>query len=115
MQGTPTDSESVTRAAACLDVSEFRVFELASARWLAGGIPPERAESEFNVYFRSGTVPYWVRDFARKVIRRFDEGGFDPAEFGVEHAQAPAFLMLEDFLLAASAVALTAGFCLMLP
>jgi hypothetical protein len=98
MQGTPTDSESVARAAAFLDVSEFRVFELASARWLADGITPERAEAEFSAYFKRGTVPYWVRDFTRKVIRKFEEGSPDPAEFGVEIPESPAWTRLKGLL-----------------
>ena len=80
----PPDIETVLNAAAVLDVTEFQFFELAWADWFGRLGPEEEVEPFFVRYMFEQVVPNWVRQFARKVLKLFDEGSLDPEDFGVQ-------------------------------
>ena len=82
----PEDVSDVLQSAALLEVSEFRVFELAHAAWF--GVKKADATALdrcFFDYLYRDRVPTWVRSFAREVVRRAQAGSFDPADYGIRH------------------------------
>lgn len=86
----PADIETVLNAAAVLDVTEFRLFELAWADWYGRRGPVEQVEPFFVRYMFDQVVPDWVRQFARKILALSDEGNLDPEAFGAHgHVEPP--------------------------
>lgn len=79
----PPDVAAVLDAAAALEVTEFRFFELAWRAWF--GRPPEeqRLERSFAAYMFAFRVPHWVRHFSRRILDLDARGCLDPASFGV--------------------------------
>ena len=74
------DAQRVEEAAAILNVSEFRLFELAYHDWFGVLAPERNLESAYMPYVMSGTVPCWLRHFSRKTLQLCDEAGlFLPA------------------------------------
>ena len=79
----PSDSLDVAEAAALLEISEFRVFQLAYAGWF-GNEPDERViEPHFKAYMFRRAVPAWVRHFTRHVIALAADETLDPRDFGI--------------------------------
>jgi len=79
------DIREVLETAAVLEISEFRVFELAYADWYGRTAPLANMERIFSTYMYHDLVPAWVRQFTRQVLRLRDENRLDPADFGVHH------------------------------
>ncbi len=85
----PKDVSDVLESAGLLEVSEYRVFELAHAAWFsASGETPDRKtlEKYFFGYLYRDRVPPWVRSFTREVVARARAGTFDPADYGIVYA-----------------------------
>ena len=87
MRAHPSDTPdelAVIQTAGLLDISEFRVFELAYRRWY--GRRPESSQLEhwFGDYLRQAAVPFWVRYFVRDVLYRAGAGTLEPADFGIQ-------------------------------
>ena len=69
--------------AGLLDISEFRVFQLAFCSWY-GHVQSRRSlEWDFESYMFYDRVPFWVRHYCRDVLRRERAGQFDPERFGI--------------------------------
>ena len=82
----PEDVSNVLESAALLEVSEFRVFELAFAAWFGapdGEPDAKKLDRCFFDYLYRDLVPTWVRAFARELVRRARAGLFDPADYGI--------------------------------
>ena len=79
----PNDVWSVLRAAAVLNVAEFRVFEIAYKEWYGEAGEEKMIETYFTGYMFNDIVPPWVRHFCKKVLQRDSEGTLDPVEFGI--------------------------------
>lgn len=108
----PEDVSDVLRSAALLEVSEFRVFELAHTAWF--GSAGDRVDSKtldryFFDYLYRDRVPAWVRAFAREVVRRAQAGVFDPADYGITHPPPTPTMIYMGIRYAVWAV-LTLGF-----
>ena len=69
------DARQVEDAAAILNVSEFRLFELAYQDWFGVLAKENNLESAYMPYVMSGTVPCWLRHFSRKTLQLCDEAG----------------------------------------
>ena len=69
------DAQQVEEAAAILNVSEFRLFELAYQDWFGVHGLERNLESVYMPYIVCGTVPCWLRHFVRKTLRLCDEAG----------------------------------------
>lgn len=79
----PSDSLDVAETAALLEISEYRVFQLAYAGWF-GNEPEERViEPHFKAYMFHRAVPAWVRHFTRHVIDLAAGDTLDPRDFGI--------------------------------
>lgn len=81
--GIEQDTLDVLTASSALEITEFRLFELAYERWF--GEPPmaEKLESIYTRYMFRANAPFWVRQYCREVMARENSGALDPKEFGV--------------------------------
>lgn len=81
--GIEQDTLDVLTASSALEITEFRLFELAYERWF--GEPPieEKMEPIYIRYMFRANAPFWVRQFCREVMAREKSGALDPREFGV--------------------------------
>lgn len=77
------DTLDVLSASAILEITEYRLFELAYERWF--GEPPkeDKVESVYARYMFRENAPFWVRQYCREVMARDRKGILDPTEFGV--------------------------------
>jgi hypothetical protein len=94
------DSQQVLEVAGLLDISEFRLFQLAFVRWY--GHAPDRysLEWEFEAYMFYQKVPFWVRYFCREAISQERAGQFDPERFGVHPSPGNRRSMLMGIIFA---------------
>jgi len=72
MAGTPQsaekDCEIVARAAQLLEVSEYELFLRAYRTWHHEVPDQRRIETQFAACMFGNSVPYWARDYARKIL-----------------------------------------------
>ena len=66
----PTDAEYISEAALKKGTSEYDIFFECAEDW---HISKRKVENDFKVYLLQGYLPYYVKDFARK-IRKGTEG-----------------------------------------
>ncbi len=76
----PANIQAVLDTAALLDITEFRVFELAHVSWYGRKVEVSHIEPFFVDYMFNDIVPPWVAQFTRKVLRLYDHG--DPSDPG---------------------------------
>ncbi|MGD8926115.1 MAG: hypothetical protein PVG20_04660 [Thioalkalispiraceae bacterium] len=69
------DAERVVYIASVLNVSEFRLFELAYEDWFGEPGPETALEAAYMAYVVYGCTPVWVRNYARKTQQLCDEAG----------------------------------------
>ena len=77
------DIVAVLDASAALEVTEFRLFQLAFRDWYGSAARKEYLERQFAAYMFAKRVPAWVRQFARKILKLQSQGLLDPKTFGV--------------------------------
>ncbi len=77
------DIADVLEAAALLQVTEFRIFELAYKEWFGRRPRPYIIERYFNDYMFNQAVPGWVTHFCRRVVALGHAGELDPRDFGI--------------------------------
>jgi hypothetical protein len=66
-----------------LQVSEYEFFRIAYQGWFNRPITEKRLDVLFKDYLATGSVPYWVNDFARKAHEKFKAGELDYRDFGI--------------------------------
>lgn len=81
--GLEPDARAVLSASALLEITEFRLFELAYQRWFGEAAAEKTIERFFTAYMFRSVVPPWVRQFCRDVLSRDGSGELEPREFGV--------------------------------
>ena len=89
-----TDIVAVLDASAALEVTEFKLFELAFEDWYGRKAREEVIEKYFAAYMFANRIPSWVRYFARKIIDLHARGHLDPKSFGVWRRLPSARMML---------------------
>lgn len=77
------DTREVLEASSVLQITEFRLFELAYFHWFGEPTSEQRIERYYSGYMFKSIAPFWVRHFCRDVIARDKNGDLDPTEFGV--------------------------------
>lgn len=77
------DTLDVLSASSILEITEFRLFELAYQRWFGEAPAEKKMESLYSIYMFRSNAPFWVRQFCRDVMAREQTGTLDPREFGV--------------------------------
>ena len=70
-----TDAGQVVYTASVLNVSEFRLFELAYQDWFGKTGAETSLEAAYMAYVVYGTSPIWVRNYVRKTRQLCDEAG----------------------------------------
>jgi hypothetical protein len=80
----PADVRSVLDAAALLQVTEFRLFQIAYRYWHGRDTSDHAIERHFISYMFWSVVPFWVRQLCRRVLAAEAEGALNPRDFGVE-------------------------------
>jgi len=80
-------------ASALLQVTEFKVFELAYKDWFGTMPRPYIIEPHFNNYMFNRIIPVWVKHFCRRVVEMGREGTLDPRAFGVYPRQPSRRMM----------------------
>lgn len=65
----PPDRQVLLDAVGLLDISEFRLFELAYYAWYGEYASPEKLDEDFARYMFREEVPFWVRHYARHVLK----------------------------------------------
>ncbi|TDY02589.1 hypothetical protein [Thiohalophilus thiocyanatoxydans] len=66
----PPDRQVLLDAVGMLDISEFRLFELAYYAWYGEHARPEKLDEDFARYMFREEVPFWVRHYARDVLKK---------------------------------------------
>ncbi|MDP7539418.1 MAG: hypothetical protein QF726_02980 [Alphaproteobacteria bacterium] len=84
----PPDVATVLESASLLEVSEYRIFEMAYEAWFGRKVDnnAKLLDRQFFAYLHRDSVPPWVRSFCRDLTRRGRAPGFDPARYGIVHA-----------------------------
>jgi hypothetical protein len=80
---TPADCVLVADTAGLLEITEFRVFQLAFGEWYGREIRDYEAENYFTSFMYFDRVPFWVRRFCHKILDLHDTGKLNPRDFGI--------------------------------
>ena len=83
----PAHIQAVLDTAALLDITEFRVFELAYVNWYGRKADARQIEPLFVDYMFNDAVPPWVGQFTRKILRAYnhrDQGEVDRGALGLQ-------------------------------
>ena len=73
----PVDCVLVANTAGLLEITEFRVFQLAFGEWYGREIRDYEAEDYFTAFMYYDHVPFWVRRFCHKIQDLRDAGAND--------------------------------------
>lgn len=76
----PEDTRLVLESASLLDITEYRLFELAYSDWFGDSPISEQVEPFFAKYMFKGIIPVWVRQFARKIMSEYRSGKIKTAQ-----------------------------------
>jgi len=79
----PLDQRDILAASATLEVTEYRLFELAYTRWFGESPTGDKIENFFVAYMFQQVVPFWVRQYCRDVLEKDELGELNPVDFGV--------------------------------
>ncbi len=96
----------VLEAAAALDTTEFKVFDLAYRGWFGRSASHQVLERHFSDYMFEDIVPPWVHYFTRQVLGRHRRGELKRGDYGLEDPPASRRTLLLGRLYTA-ALALT--------
>ena len=88
------DLIAVLDASSALEVTEFRLFELAFKDWFGKKADQAKMEKYFAAYMFAHRVPGWVRHFSRKILKLQTQGQLDPRAFGVWYRLPSARMIL---------------------
>ncbi len=77
------DVHNVLDAAALLQVTEFCLFQIAYRHWHGRDSTERLIEQHFVSYMFWSVVPFWVRQFCRRVLAAQADGALKPSDFGV--------------------------------
>jgi hypothetical protein len=78
------DAEAVSFVAGLLDISEFRLFEIAYENWFGSEGTKKAMDGFFGSYLQSGSVPFWLRNMVRTIICNHLKGNLIPSRFGID-------------------------------
>ncbi len=83
----PADCLLVASTAGLLEITEFRVFQLAFGEWYGREIRDYEAENYFTAFMYQDRVPFWVRRFCHKIQDLNEAGKLNPRDFGIYPAR----------------------------
>lgn len=78
-----SDQWDLLESAALLQVTEFKVFELAYKAWYGVAARQTVIEAHFSDYMFRQIIPVWVAGFCRRVVEMEQAGNLNPRDFGI--------------------------------
>jgi hypothetical protein len=78
------DAQAMSFVAGLLDISEFRLFEIAYVNWFGSEATEEVIDGFFASYLKSGLVPFWLRNMVRAIMCEYRKGNLTPGRFGID-------------------------------
>lgn len=82
-ENVAADQWDLLEAAALLQITEFKVFELAYKEWYGVVPKPRVIEVHFRNYMFNQLIPGWVANFCRRVVEMEQAGTLEPRDFGI--------------------------------
>ena len=70
------DNNIVSDASGILDVSEFKIFQMAFYAWFGEDGNYKFIESCFGSYLKDNKLPIWVRNYARRIVNDYNRNIF---------------------------------------
>ncbi len=70
----------ITEAANRLGVGEFQLLQLAYREWFGDDISDTAMDPLFKSYMLNGEVPFWARQYARRIIEIDDADGLNDGD-----------------------------------
>ena len=83
----PADYMLVANTAGLLEITEFRLFQLAFREWYGREIRDYEAEDYFTDFMFQDRVPFWVRRFCHQIQDLDAAGQLNPRDFGIQPAR----------------------------
>lgn len=80
---TPADCVLVAETAGLLEITEFRVFQIAFKEWYGREIHDYEAEDYFTAFMYFDRVPFWVRRFCHRIQNLHEAGQLNPRALGI--------------------------------
>ena len=80
---TPADCVLVAETAGLLEITEFRLFQLAFKEWYGREIRDYEAEDYFTDFMYFDRVPFWVRRFCHRIQNLHEVGRLNPRDYGI--------------------------------
>lgn len=77
------DQMDIQTCMALMNVSEYRLFELAYAEWFGSSLAESELELTYILYLFHTNVPYWVRHYVRNIRQLSDEAGIHTGTMGL--------------------------------
>jgi hypothetical protein len=78
------EAEAVSFVAGLLEISEFRLFEMAYENWFGSEATEKAIDGFFGNYLKSGFIPFWLRNMVRTIICEYRKGNLTPSRFGID-------------------------------
>ena len=101
----------VAKAANLLQVGEFQVLQLAFHDWHKRDMPEALIDRLFADYMLYGNIPFWARQYARKIIAMDEEGKLNDREIAYHRYDSEYKTRIPDglrkFIWAVSIIAFT--------
>ncbi len=108
---TLNDVEAVQFVANLLEISEYRVFHLAYENWFSKKLSNQSMDFSFNKYLKSDIIPFWVWNFVKSVLDKYQEHNLDPMEYGIEPNIPGKFDRLKGWLFLTILLGLVGLYC----
>lgn len=78
------DAHAVSFVAGLLQISEYDLFRISCGQYVGCDLERSDVDRAFKAYLLEGVVPFWVRDFVRKELVKFEHGELEePEQFGI--------------------------------
>ena len=81
---TFNEVEAIQFVAQFLEVSEYEVFQLAHKDWYGKRMIDTTMNYRFENYMEDAVVPFWVWNFVKGVIEKYEKDQVNPSDYGIE-------------------------------
>lgn len=71
------EQDEIAEAANLLQTGEFQVLQLAYYEWFGRELPESETDKLFSEYMIKKQVPFWARDYARRILALDEQGRLD--------------------------------------
>lgn len=88
-----SDSGLVSDTAGLLEITEFRLFQLAYHDWYGTDINDQETETYFIPFMFNEVVPFWLRHFCETIQKKYKQGVLNREELGIKPDPYPKFFL----------------------